>query len=135
MIRNLTWPQVAILIACLAATLAAYKFLGPDAGSISAVVSTVLAFLLGRDPSPPAPPGPTDGAPTLKLLTGGAASAAALLAAMFVSGCLAAHTSDAKYATELAACASTAPSKQASKACRAEVDRRWNVNINDAGAE
>lgn len=132
-LRNLTWQQVAILVACLAATIAAYKFLGPDAGSIAAVVSTVLSFVLGREPpgpgAPPAPAGPEG--PSLKLLAGGAA-AAALVAAIAMSGCAGSAPPGAQYAAEQASCASTSRTLAESKACRARVDRAWGV---DAGAD
>jgi hypothetical protein len=75
--RNITWQQTAILIACLIATICAYKFLGADAAGVSTIVSTVLAFLLGREPPPPPPPSPAG--PSLKVFTGGLAAAIGVL--------------------------------------------------------
>lgn len=124
-IRNLTWQQVVVLVACLAAVLLALKFLGNEAAGVTAVVSTVLTFLLGRDP--PAPPTPPDGAPTLKLVTGGAAAAAMLLAV----AC--GPTPGMVYAAEQTTCASTAKTLAESKACRANVDRAWGLS--DAGTD
>lgn len=127
-IRNLTWQQVAVLVACLAATCVALRFFGQEAAGVTAVVSTVLTFLLGRDPpSPPSPP--TDGAPTLKLLTGGAAAAALMVA---VQGC-AALTPGGTYFAEQTSCASTTRTLEESRACRREVDRRWGIG--DASAD
>jgi len=71
--RNVTWQQTIVLVAALAATFAAYRFLGPDAGAASVLASTVMAFLLGRDPPPPPPP--SDGTrPLLKSIPGGLAA-------------------------------------------------------------
>lgn len=58
------------------------------------------------------------------------------LAAMFaIGGC--AHPSpamaEASYTAQLLECASNEPSRAASRACRAEVDRKWGVT--DAGAD
>lgn len=129
-IRNLTWQQVVVLVACLAAVLVALKFFGNEAAGVTAVVSTVLTFLLGRDPpAPPTPP--TDGAPTLKLVTGGAAAAALMFA---VQGC-AMLTPGGRYAAEQAACASTAKSIAESRACRQNVDRAWGIGDEDGGAK
>ena len=80
--RNITWQQAAVLIAALAATVVCYKFLGPDAAGAATVVSTVLAFLMGRDP--PSNPPPSGGSasgphPALKVITGGAAAIALLI--------------------------------------------------------
>jgi hypothetical protein len=70
--RNITWQQALVLVAALAATVACYKFLGPDAAGAASVVSTILAFLMGRDP-PNGPPA-AGGHPALKVIAGGAAA-------------------------------------------------------------
>jgi hypothetical protein len=122
-IRNLTWQQVAVLVACLAATFAAYKLLGPEAGGVSSVVSAVLAFLLGRDPPPPPAP---EAPPALKLVP-----ALVAVAALAAWSCGAHMTANERYTVEQTACASTSPTLAASRACRADVDRRFGV---DGGA-
>lgn len=48
MIPNLTWQQIAVFVVCLAATFAAHRFLGLDAGMAAGLVSSSIAFLLGR---------------------------------------------------------------------------------------
>lgn len=50
--KSLTWPQVALVVALLAATFAAHRFLGLNAGMASGFVTTLIAFLLGRAPAP-----------------------------------------------------------------------------------
>ncbi len=87
-IRNLTWPQVIVLVACLAATFGAYKLLGPEAGNLSAIASTIVTFLLGRDPPTNPPSGsPLGTGPWPKLVTGAASAAALLVALLFLQGC------------------------------------------------
>lgn len=55
--KSITLPQALVLIACMAAPIAAYKFLGsPEAAAAGMVVGMVVNFLLGRDAAPPAPP-------------------------------------------------------------------------------
>lgn len=56
MIRSVTWQQLAVLVVCLAAAFAAHKFLGLDAGMAAGVVTSVIAFLMGRPNDPPSPP-------------------------------------------------------------------------------
>lgn len=73
-LRSISWQQAVVLVACVAGTFAAYKFLGPEAAGASMVVSMVLNFMLGR--APDAPPGPE-----LQLLEGGAAKVVELTAA------------------------------------------------------
>lgn len=56
--KNITLPQALVLIACIAAPVAAYKFLGsPEAAAIGMTVGMIVNFVLGRDSTqPPAPP-------------------------------------------------------------------------------
>ena len=59
MIRNLTWQQLAVFALCLASAFAAHRWLGLDAGMAAGVVTSIIAFLMGRNgPSDP-PPGTT----------------------------------------------------------------------------
>ncbi len=67
-IRSVTWQQLAVLVVCLAAAFAAHKYLGVTEGMTAGVVTSIIAFLLGRpsntDSSPPRenPASPKDGA-------------------------------------------------------------------------
>jgi len=78
-LRNVTLPQALILIACVAGTICAYKFLGENAGHATMIVSTILNFMAGRG-DPPSPPKDGQG-PDLKVIAGGAAGAMLLLCA------------------------------------------------------
>ncbi len=51
MIRNFTWQQLAVFALCLAAAFGAHKFLGLDAGMAAGVVTSIIAFLMGRAPA------------------------------------------------------------------------------------
>jgi hypothetical protein len=75
--KNITLPQALVLLACIAAPIAAYKFLGsPEAAAASMVVGMILNFLLGRDP--PSGPGPnapaTASSGELRVLSAGRAN-------------------------------------------------------------
>ena len=50
-IQNLTWPQVVLCIALLAATVTAYRLLGEVPAGVLLVVSSLVNFLLGRPSS------------------------------------------------------------------------------------
>lgn len=51
--KNITFPQAMVLLACIAAPIVAYKFLGsPEAAAATMAVGMVLNFLLGREPAP-----------------------------------------------------------------------------------
>jgi hypothetical protein len=58
-LRSITWPQLAVLVVCLAAAFAAHQWLGVTQGMAAGVVTAVIAFLLGRPPVDP----PKDGSP------------------------------------------------------------------------
>lgn len=46
---NITWQQAAVLIACIAAPVAAYKFLGsPEAAAVVTTAGMIINFLIGR---------------------------------------------------------------------------------------
>ncbi len=63
--KNLTWPQVVILLACLAAPIVAYKLLDSvAAGAVLMGPGMIITFLLGRG-EPPPPAGPSDTAKTI----------------------------------------------------------------------
>jgi hypothetical protein len=115
-LRSITWPQVAVLVACLGVTFAAYKFLGPEAAGVSAVVATVINFLLGRDPPTPPPSG--DG-PALRALPGG-------LAAVFLCFVLVASTTSCQDAKSAADEIETVGAKLAK--CRGEARTAYYVD-------
>ena len=48
--KNLTWPQVALCLGLLAATIVAYKFFGEAPAGVLLVLSSVTNLLLGRAP-------------------------------------------------------------------------------------
>jgi hypothetical protein len=48
MINNLTWQQLVVLVFCLGATFAAHRFLNLDAGMAAGMVTSIIAFLMGR---------------------------------------------------------------------------------------
>lgn len=50
MIRNFTWQQLALLVICLGAAFAAHKFLGVEQGMAAGVVTSLVAFMMGRAP-------------------------------------------------------------------------------------
>jgi MFS superfamily sulfate permease-like transporter len=52
MIKNFSWQQLAVLVICLAAAFAAHKFLGLEQGMAAGVVTSIVAFMLGRSPQP-----------------------------------------------------------------------------------
>ena len=50
--KNITATQAIVLLACIAAPIVAYKFLGsPEAAAASMVVGMIMNFLLGREKS------------------------------------------------------------------------------------
>ncbi len=49
MIRNLTWQQVAVLAICIASTFAAHKYMDVSAGMTAGLITSIVAFLMGRD--------------------------------------------------------------------------------------
>jgi hypothetical protein len=51
-IKNITWPQVAILTVLIGAAFAAHYFLGAPAGMAAGVVTSIIAFLMGRSEEP-----------------------------------------------------------------------------------
>ena len=59
--KTLTWQQVAVFALCLAAAFAAHKFLGVEAGMTAGLVTSCIAFMMGRGDLTPPPP-PADGA-------------------------------------------------------------------------
>jgi hypothetical protein len=77
-LRNITLPQALILIACVAGTICAYKFLGENAGHATMIVSMILNFMAGRPGGGSSGQG---GGPDLKVIAGGAAGAMLLLCA------------------------------------------------------
>lgn len=59
--KNITLPQALVLIACIAAPVAAYKFLGsPEAAAIGMTVGMIVNFILGRDNRTPPSDPPAD---------------------------------------------------------------------------
>jgi len=53
---NLSWQQIAVFALCLAATFAAHIYLGLDAGMAGGLITSLIAFFMGRPmPSAPAP--------------------------------------------------------------------------------
>lgn len=47
--KNITLPQALVLICCIAAPIAAYKFLAsPEAAAVGMTVGMLINFLLGR---------------------------------------------------------------------------------------
>jgi len=53
-LRNLTWPQVVVCVALLAAVIGTYKLFGEIPAGVMLVFSSVITFLLGRPaPEPP----------------------------------------------------------------------------------
>jgi hypothetical protein len=46
--NNVTWQQVSLAAVLFAGTIAAYKFLGPEAGVAAAAVSNAVSFMMGR---------------------------------------------------------------------------------------
>ncbi len=47
--KNITLPQVVILLACIAAPIVAYKFLGStEAALATGPIGSIILFLLGR---------------------------------------------------------------------------------------
>ncbi len=81
--KTISWQQLAVFVVCLAAAFAAHKFLGLDAGMAAGVVTSIIAFMMGRgqDPPPSDPPASGKG-PGLKAI---GFTAAAL--ALCLSGC------------------------------------------------
>ena len=61
-IRNLTWQQVIVSLALLAAVVVAYKLFGELPAGVLLVISGVVNLLLGRDP--PRPPNGGNGSGT-----------------------------------------------------------------------
>lgn len=58
--KSINFPQALVLLACIAAPIAAYKWLGsPEAAAASMVVGMILNFLLGR-------PGPSQESPVVE---------------------------------------------------------------------
>src|SRR4051812_586957 len=74
-IRNLTWQQVILSLALLAAVVGAYKLFGELPAGVLLVISGIVTLLLGR--SPPKPPS-DGGAATMLLIVilGGALTVA-----------------------------------------------------------
>lgn len=56
MIRSFTWQQVAVFVVCLCAAFAAHRFLGLTEGMAAGVVTSIIAFMMGRPSDPPSPP-------------------------------------------------------------------------------
>jgi len=54
MIKTITWPQVAVVVAMLTFAFCAHRFLGQEAGMAVGAASTLVAFLLGRQQPPEA---------------------------------------------------------------------------------
>lgn len=80
--KNLTWQQALVFVACLAAPVFAYKFLAsPEAAGVAGLVGMVVNFMMGRSSGgdPPSPPPPTP--PTLPPI------AAAVIAALCLAAC------------------------------------------------
>lgn len=142
--KNFTLPQAIVLAACVVATFLAYKFLGTESAGVAAVVGMIINFALGRDgnggppPNAPATPDPAPEAPPSMpppFLT----VAGPFFALCFVAACAAATAqekaaaAEASYTAEMAACVEKSATLEESKACRAEVRKRWSVA--DAGAD
>ena len=51
MASNLSWQQIAVFALCLAAAFGAHKLLGVDAGMAAGVITSIIAFLMGRKPA------------------------------------------------------------------------------------
>ena len=66
--RNLTWQQIAVLVVCLVAAFAAHIWLGLSAGMGAGVVTSIIAFAMGRGDSPQPPPPPAPKPPGLKVI-------------------------------------------------------------------
>lgn len=54
-LKNLTWQEVVICVALLAAVVGAYKLFGEVPASVMLVISGVVNLLLGRSASDPVP--------------------------------------------------------------------------------
>jgi len=50
-IQNLTWQQIVVLVICLCTAFAAHKYLGVTPGMTAGLITSVIAFLLGRKES------------------------------------------------------------------------------------
>lgn len=51
MSSNLSWQQIAVFALCLASAFAAHKLLGVDAGMVAGIITSIIAFLMGRKPA------------------------------------------------------------------------------------
>lgn len=101
--KNFTWQQALILLACIAAPIVAFRFLGsPEAAGASMAAGMVLNFLLGRDSNTPPPSDPPSGGTGAKVIGFTGAGTAAVLA-LCLTGC--ASTLPALDDPELAAAA------------------------------
>lgn len=90
--KNITTPQAIVLVACIAAPIAAYKWLGsPEAAGASMVVGMILNFLLGRNDGGgnggSGTPVPDTSETTLRVLPGGKGLLSALGLALVLIGC------------------------------------------------
>lgn len=125
--KNITFPQVLILVACLASVIVAYKFEAPYATAVGGLVGTIVAFMLGRDPSPPSLPSAAPGVAALAFLLS--------LMALSAPGCAGAQsaTADSAYGTETANCLQDAGSRAEVDACRRDVKAKFGIL--DGGAK
>ena len=46
--KNVTWQQVAVLAICLGFAFASHKFLGESAGMAAGLMTSIIAFVMGR---------------------------------------------------------------------------------------
>ncbi len=81
--RNLTWQQIAVLVVCLAAAFAAHMWLGLPEGMAAGLVTSIIAFLMGRGDPPEDPPAAKK--PNLKAI--GFSGAAVFALSLALPGC------------------------------------------------
>ncbi len=48
MSKSFTWQQIAVFAICLGAAFAAHRFLGLEQGMAAGVVTSIIAFMMGR---------------------------------------------------------------------------------------
>ncbi len=46
--KDITWQQLAVFVVCLGAAFAAHRYLGLEQGMAAGLVTSVIAFLMGR---------------------------------------------------------------------------------------
>jgi len=48
MSKDITWQQLAVFAVCICAAFAAHRYLGLEQGMAAGVVTSIIAFLMGR---------------------------------------------------------------------------------------